>query len=328
MHICHKCKKIIVRDCKYVSDKKFHPECFVCYYCKSKITKSSIEYGGNIYHDECNPSNGQIVCGFCRKNIAGKYIISNTINYHQDCFENHVINQCCVCGVGIRDTYFKDDWGNYSHSHHSGIKPDFCFSCSRIISDKASNGGKRVDKNRVICGHCIADIVDEPDKIEKNKNAVFAIFDKKGISGISPKIPVQVVSGSYFSKLDENTGSGFKLGINKHKKIIGFGMVKYEFNIYVLDCLPTLYFQGILAHELLHTWLILYAINLPENEVEGFCNLGSYLIYSSQNNKLSSVLIKKMFADMSPLYGQGFQLMNKRLEKLGWKGLLEAISKV
>lgn len=327
MHVCHKCRKIITRDHKNVLDKKFHPECFVCHYCKQKITKSSVEYGGNIYHVECNPSNGKIVCGICRKNIVGKYIISKEINYHQNCFENHVINQCCVCGIGIKDAYFKDDWGNYAHSHHGGKKPDFCFACGRIISDKSSNGGGRVDKKRIICGHCINDIVDGPGKIEKNKNAVFSIFNNKGITGISPNIPVHVISDSFLSKLGGNTGDGLKLGINKHREIIGLGMAKYEFNIYILDYMPSLYFQGILAHELLHAWLILYAINLPENEVEGFCNLGSYLIYSNENNRFSHVLIKKMFADMSPLYGEGFQLMNKRLEKLGWKGLLKAVSR-
>lgn len=327
MHVCHKCKKIITRVHKNVLGKKFHPECFVCSYCNQIINKGSVEYGGNIYHDECNPSNGKIVCGVCKKNIIGRYIISNKINYHQECFESHVINHCCVCGIGITDTYIKDEWGNFAHSQHNDIQSEFCFSCRRIISGKSSNGGKRVDEKRIICGYCISDVVAKPHEIQKNTNSVFDIFSKKGISGISPNIPVHIVSGSYFSELGENTGRGLRLGINKHRQIIVSGTTRHTFEVYIIDYLPSLFFQGILAHELLHTWLTLYAIPLPDNEVEGFCNLGSYLIYSNQKSKLSNELIRKMHADMSPVYGEGFQLMNKRLEKLGWPGLLKAVSR-
>lgn len=328
MLICHKCRKIIIKEHIDVLDKKFHPECFICNYCNQTINKGSVEYGGNIYHDECNPSNGQIVCGICRKNIIGRYISSNCINYHEDCFENHVINKCCVCGHGIKGEYFKDDWGNYAHSYHSGIKTDFCFACGRIVAGKSSNGGKRVGEKRIVCGYCLTDTVNESAEIEKNKNKVLAIFNSKGITGISYDIPVHVVSDSSYSELGLNTGSGLKLGVTWQRGKIGIGLTQHEFNIYILDYIPSLFFQGILAHELLHTWLTLYAIALPDNEVEGFCNLGSYLIYSNQKCKLSNVLIKKMHADMSPVYGEGFQLMNKRLEKLGWPGLLKAISRL
>ena len=81
-----------------------------------------------------------------------------------------------------------------------------------------------------------------------------------------------------------------------------------------------------LAHELLHSWISLYGIKLPNNEAEGLCNLGKFLVLKQEKNKDAAYLIHwALEENKDPVYGDGYRLMKKRLEKLGWKGLMDAL---
>ena len=61
------------------------------------------------------------------------------------------------------------------------------------------------------------------------------------------------------------------------------------FTIYILNNLPKTQFEAILAHELLHIWLYKKSIFLDNSTMEGFCNLGSYLIYTLDETKFSNI---------------------------------------
>ena len=80
-----------------------------------------------------------------------------------------------------------------------------------------------------------------------------------------------------------------------------------------------------MAHELLHVWLHQNQIKLSLSLTEGFCNLGSALIYDNANTKLSKILKKSMSESNDPVYGRGYKYMNSLLEKHGWKKLLSIV---
>ena len=54
-----------------------------------------------------------------------------------------------------------------------------------------------------------------------------------------------------------------------------------EHEITLLTGLPRLQFCGVLAHELLHVWLNEANLQPPTQLMEGFCNLGSHIVYTT-----------------------------------------------
>ena len=85
-------------------------------------------------------------------------------------------------------------------------------------------------------------------------------------------------------------------------------------------------FEAVLAHELLHAWLHQNKIKLSLASIEGFCNLGSYLIYKNDNTHFSSIHIKAMATSKDLVYGKGYREMKVQLEKQGWEKLIADLS--
>ena len=94
------------------------------------------------------------------------------------------------------------------------------------------------------------------------------------------------------------------------------------YTIFMLFGLPRIEFEAVLAHELLHVWLYKNQITLSLSSTEGFCNLGSYLIYKNDNTQFSNIHINAMATSKDQVYGKGFRKMKVQLEKLGWKKLI------
>ena len=63
-------------------------------------------------------------------------------------------------------------------------------------------------------------------------------------------------------------------------------------------------------------------ITLSSTSMEGFCNLGSYLIYRNDNTHFSSIHLQAMATSKDIVYGKGYREMKVQLEKLGWKKLI------
>lgn len=60
--------------------------------------------------------------------------------------------------------------------------------------------------------------------------------------------------------------------------------------------------------------------------MEGFCNLGSKLIYDNTQTELSDYLTLSMFKNKDPDYGIGFIKMNEALKKKGWGKLIKELN--
>ena len=147
-----------------------------------------------------------------------------------------------------------------------------------------------------------------------------SVFKKNGISGIPDDIPIRL---SDMKEVSEECGKGI-WGLNYGR--ISSSRSHYSCEILIHENLPDLVFKGVLAHELLHSWITLYAIRLPDNEEEGFCNLGKFLVIRQEKSKKADYLIQwTLEENTDPIYGDGYRLMKKRLDKLGWKGLMDAL---
>ena len=65
---------------------------------------------------------------------------------------------------------------------------------------------------------------------------------------------------------------------------------------------------------------------LSLEKTEGFCNLGSSLIYNNDSTQFSRIHLQAMESEPDPIYGGGFRSMKSRLDKLGWNKFLKKLN--
>jgi hypothetical protein len=97
-------------------------------------------------------------------------------------------------------------------------------------------------------------------------------------------------------------------------------------HIYILTNLPRTLFRAVLAHELLHVYLFQNDLDLRSDIREGFCNLGSELVYENDRSEFAKFRLANMKASLDPDYGVGYRKMSTLLYKKGWYQLLETLA--
>ena len=115
------------------------------------------------------------------------------------------------------------------------------------------------------------------------------------------------VAGDYFS----DDVKGFcETSILSSNKI----QTKYSHKIYILNGLPAINLESIIAHELLHVWIAQNTKReLSKSVTEGSCNYISYLYLATQDStQLAKLLIYEIENDPSPVYGGGFRTIKNR----------------
>jgi len=230
--------------------------------------------------------------------------------------------QCSICLQPLKTDYLVDAWGNAFHSNHEkeGL---FCHSCSRIISQGVTRGGYVYPDGRHLCSLCQITAVHEDSSILKAYQSVTVQLEAIEITKIPKAIPINLVD---LNQLNEKAGN------LSHLKLKGFTHFETNSNsltnsnnpyhIFILSGLPRIEFEAVLAHELLHVWLELNKIQLNEKTAEGFCNLGSYLIFTNDDTRFSQIHLQAMENDPDDIYGSGFREMKSKLLEIGWEKLL------
>jgi hypothetical protein len=85
--------------------------------------------------------------------------------------------------------------------------------------------------------------------------------------------------------------------------------------IYVLNGIPSINIEGIIAHELMHIWITENTKNnLSDRLREGSCNFISYLYLNSQRSTKAELIIKLMEDDPDEVYGGGFRKVKSQFE--------------
>lgn len=277
----------------------------------------AVEIDGKSYHKRCR------MCAQCGGLIYNGKEVDNGKSYHASCL--HQTKVCAVCGKPTY-RYIPGYWGDVACSEHS----DTCRYCGQFLSPRTRGGnsfsytyvrnGERICREEKICGLCQETIVKAPETIECCRREVMVVFNKNGITGIPTDIPIHLSD-----MVEEENKRGHGLWGLNHSHISP-SRERYSCEITIHENLPYLLFKGVLAHELLHSWLHLFAIELPDNEKEGFCNLGKYLILrNEQANEAEYLIHWTLEQNSDPVYGEGYRLMKKRLDKLGWAGLMDAL---
>lgn len=209
--------------------------------------------------------------------------------------------KCVICGAEIFGRYLVDVWGQPMCAGH---KIEYCSSCGRFVKPSDLH----LPDGRCLCPFCVPSVVRLQQHIDIVEQRVRPVLAKNGIGDLPAAIPIKLVPAAELARLN---GSGQvnlnQQGLTKTLKSIGLHGPKCSHTIYMLDNLQKTRFAGVLAHEMLHVWMNEKGISLQPQLTEGFCNVGSYVVYKAINTEMSLNMIKMLEQDPSPVYGDGFR---------------------
>ncbi len=231
---------------------------------------------------------------------------------------------CSICDNKIKDKeYYVDAWGNPFHIYHKKTGT-FCECCSRIISQKITNGGYKLNDGRYICSLCDASVIQTKENINKSIDRVIKVLKNNGIDNIDKnEINIELINKIEMS-------DNYKFHEVEHLK--GLTKVNHEnkkmFQVYILNNLPKIQFEAALAHELLHIWLFKKNITLDKPLMEGFCNLGSYLIYKLDDTKFSKILLLSLENTETNSDAYKYTILKKMMEKHNFKYIINNIQTI
>ena len=234
-----------------------------------------------------------MTCQVCKKTLSGKYYI--------DCYGQK------VCASHI-------DSGQMTH----------CSTCSAF-----TNKSSTIRDGRVLCNNCMFSAVKMGDDISAVFENVIKEIQKIGFKDLHiDSISIKVVDAIYLANIRGCVVDTRNKGLTQSKvstsfSLLGGSQKSMEHIIYMLDYQPQLEFAGTLAHELLHAWQVQNSITPEPKYCEGFCNMATYHILNSSNDKLSEVLIKNMMQNPDPIYGDGFREVFSVWQQIGWTELLK-----
>ncbi len=324
--LCAQCKKPIDGGYQELKGKYYHPHCYrektglFCAKCGKLLEESWVEQQGKKYHAHCLA----IRCHICGQLIVEDYVYDKDGKYHQHCFLNRKAPRCSVCDLPIQGKHMVDSWGNRAHEHHGKQKTEICEYCGRIVSEATSNSGELYRDGRLVCGICKLTAVIGGQRLEGAQARVKKLLAAPPASfqDIPHPVPVQLVDLPTLIKLGGSHIFGLSRGFTRSHIIYENNkQIKVEHTIYILYGMPLIQFEAVLAHELLHAWLTAKEIALSEKETEGFCNLGSALVFQAESSPYSRLMVKHLQENPDRIYGDGYRLMNQRLQKLGWQRL-------
>ena len=219
--------------------------------------------------------------------------------------------KCLICNMEIEGRYWIDSWQQAICDCH---KVEYCSSCGRFVKST----GLHLADGRCLCSFCKPSVVSFPQHIEWVSKRVCSILAKYGLDDLPMDIPIKLVTPAEMAK---QNGSGqvnlLQPGLTCTSKTVGLFISRCKHTIYIFNHLPKIQFAGVLAHEMLHVWQHEKGISLPPMYTEGFCNLGSYLVYASINTEMSRHFMKRLEEDPHPIYGDGFRKVLELYRKIG-----------
>ncbi|OQA83896.1 MAG: hypothetical protein BWY31_02688 [Lentisphaerae bacterium ADurb.Bin242] len=269
-------------------------------------------------------------CNTCKKLIPSdrEYIVSQNKCYcSRECFVQS-LPVCTICGKR------SFTGGIYALDHSFFACPE-CMKKPRCFACQIPADGQKLPDGRVLCPGCTRTAVVDPVRAQSIFNEV---RDEMRFSlGIGTNHPIffSLATPEMLHKLS-GTRSNF---INEQ------GLFKYEAEvervstrdflgrktgetlykkgetsrIYVLDYLPKLHMQYVIAHELAHDWMTAHYPGIRDPAVkEGFAE---YIAWRYNNFHKRSSLNRRIETNPDPVYGEGFRRIRRIAERDGFEGL-------
>ena len=233
---------------------------------------------------------------------------------------------CHICNEPLTAGYYQDAWDNRmceSHLHKDAVH---CYSCTAFTKKE-----HELSDGRVLCKRCYEVAVKPGDSIETIKTFVIKALFKAGFNDLSINdISFEIVSAKRLAEIRKKPVDihikGYTVSNVNTSTLYGIRTSqKCRHTIYMLTHLTKEEFAGTLAHEMLHVWQTQNSVNMSHKNKEGFCNMGTYLVYSSMSGTFTKIQLKNLHESKDMIYGDGFREMYSHFERLGWKKLIENV---
>ena len=167
----------------------------------------------------------------------------------------------------------------------------------------------------------------DQSQIARSLREVKTLFKKVGIQDLPRGIPITLVADKdELVRLSGNRLGKIRGYTQYEAKTLGGRTISETYHIYILSDLSEIIFDAVLAHELLHVFQIQNGYKLRSDIREGFCNLGSKLVYDQDGSNLARLQLRTMYESDDPDYGDGFRNMSSRLNEMGWGGILNNLA--
>ncbi|MBP2680952.1 MAG: hypothetical protein H6Q78_815 [Candidatus Krumholzibacteriota bacterium] len=292
-----------------------------CRECGRKIFGDYIRVGESCYHPE------HFVCARCGKTIVGSFYQYYGNNYDTACYETFVVPKCVICGEPIEDgtAYTKDYWGDVWHNRH--LEVTCCDFCRRPIVGGYAAGRKRHPDGRELCGVCGAVAVTTEERARALMIAAAAGLRENGVVVDTDEISLLLLPRS---TLDRLSTDGRGLTGYSDCAAMGSSPADRQFarNIMVLDGMPQAQMTATLAHELMHIWFCVNGcFHLEKSLEEGSCQYAAALVLRKIGGAESDFIIHTLATDEDPVYGGGFRMVSRCVDKHGVARWLEEIEK-
>ncbi len=156
-------------------------------------------------------------------------------------------------------------------------------------------------------------------------NDVHRYLNQQGIVIDMMTVPVETVDNYTLSRLAGHKKITKERGLARYDfKSENGKIVEKKFHIYILNELPRIVFEGILAHEMMHVWTYQNSDKkLGKKLAEGSANYGSFLLYQRCETDMADYLIESMRNDPNKYYGDGFRRIEQYVNQRGLDALLE-----
>jgi len=183
----------------------------------------------------------------------------------------------------------------------------------------------------VLCKSCYSVAIKPGDQIDKVKQFVIYKLYDTGFNDLRIEdVTIGIVSAQKMAEIRRAPVNlqikGFNMSTVSTTTSLGIlTSRKFKHNIFMLTHLTNTEFVGMLAHEMLHAWLVQNGVKMSNKMEEGFCNMGSYLMYSSTLGELAKMQLKSLHENPDPIYGDGFREMYDLFKRLGWKELIRNV---
>lgn len=139
-------------------------------------------------------------------------------------------------------------------------------------------------------------------------------IENLGLYPVWENITIEFISSSEMDSKDQTAaGLCYNLG-NGYSRIYVRCGYSYAFT------------KSILAHEIGHAWINGKNIQLNNVELEGFCQLLAYKMLLSDFSTEGNNQLDALSRWEDEVYGEGFRLMKRRAESLGWEQFILFIS--
>ncbi|EGG20521.1 LIM-type zinc finger-containing protein [Cavenderia fasciculata] len=153
---CGHCGEMIIGISTNALGKSYHPEHFVCTYCRLPFKGAFIEHDGKLYCENDYTDLFSPRCAACAKPIEDTCISALDCKFHPDCFV------CSGCGTGLRGKPYKEEDGEVyctackvARQKRLQSKSEICAKCKLpITGEYIILGGQPLHAEHYRCEEC------------------------------------------------------------------------------------------------------------------------------------------------------------------------------